>query len=78
MKYKEPSSLFEHFIVAGLHPDASLEIVEDAFARRKKWEMEMEKSEITDFRKLQQRGPLHPALEPQVGYTTRVILLLNS
>lgn len=78
MKYKEPSSLFEHFIVAGLHPDANLEIVEDAFARRKKWEMEMEKSEITDFRKLQHRGPSHPALEPQVGCTTRAILSLNS
>lgn len=74
MKYKEPSSLFEHFIVAGLHPDANLEIVEETFARRKKWEMEMEKSEITDFKKLQQRGTSYSLLEPQVGCIPRVIL----
>ncbi|KAK1559708.1 hypothetical protein Q3G72_017478 [Acer saccharum] len=66
IKYKEPTSLFEHFIVAGLHPDANLESVEDAFARRKKWESEMTKSEVLDVRMLQHRGPPVPTLEPQI------------
>lgn len=65
-KYKEPTSLFEHFIIAGLPPDANLEIVEDAFAKRKKWELEMAKSEIYDLKVLQHRGPSVPSLEPQV------------
>ncbi|KAJ6403655.1 hypothetical protein OIU84_011957 [Salix udensis] len=56
-KYKEPTSLFEHFIVAGLHPDANLEKVEDAFAREKKWESDMEKSDLLDFKSMQRRAP---------------------
>ncbi|KAL5562026.1 hypothetical protein UlMin_031773 [Ulmus minor] len=65
-KYKEPTSLFEHFIVVGLHPDTNLESVEESFAKRKKWEMEMAKSDIIDYKMLQQRGPSVPTLEPQV------------
>lgn len=66
VKYKEPTSLFEHFIIAGLHPDANLEVVEDAFAKRKKWELEMANSEILDVKMLQHRGPSIPTLEPQI------------
>ncbi|XP_062148406.1 uncharacterized protein LOC133857238 isoform X1 [Alnus glutinosa] len=66
VKYKEPTSLFEHFIIAGLHPDANLEVVEDAFATRKKWELEMANSEILDVKMLQHRGPSIPTLEPQI------------
>ncbi|KAJ4851345.1 hypothetical protein Tsubulata_005718 [Turnera subulata] len=58
-KYKEPTSLFEHFVIAGLHPYANLEAVENAYARKKKWESER------DFRKLQ-RGPSFPSMEPQI------------
>ncbi|KAJ6333947.1 hypothetical protein OIU78_010948 [Salix suchowensis] len=65
-KYKEPTSLFEHFIVAGLHPDANLEKVEDAFAREKKWESDMEKSDLLDFKSMQRRAPSFPTLEPQI------------
>ncbi|XP_011024803.1 PREDICTED: uncharacterized protein LOC105125853 [Populus euphratica] len=65
-KYKEPTSLFEHFIVAGLHPDANLEKVEDAFAREKKWESDMEKSGLLDFNSMQRRAPSFPTLEPQI------------
>ncbi|XP_075648482.1 uncharacterized protein LOC142619305 isoform X2 [Castanea sativa] len=65
-KYKEPTSLFEHFIVVGLHPDANLEIVEDAFAKRKKWELQMANSEILEFKMLQHRAPSIPTLEPQI------------
>lgn len=74
MKYQDPTSLFEHFIVAGLHPDTNLEIVEEAYAKRKKWELEMTKSELVDFKMLQQRGPPLPALEPQVDCTITLIL----
>ncbi|GMY06195.1 denn domain-containing protein 5b [Fagus crenata] len=66
MKYKEPTSLFEHFIVAGLHPDVNLEIVEDAFAKRKKLELQMANSEILEFKMLQNQAPSIPTLEPQI------------
>lgn len=62
----EPTSLFEHFIVAGLHPDANLEKVEDAFATEKKWESDMEKSGLLDFNSMQRRAPSFPTLEPQI------------
>ncbi|KAM3373771.1 hypothetical protein P3S68_012485 [Capsicum galapagoense] len=65
-KYKEPDSLFEHFVIVGLHPDANLEDVEDAFARRKKWEVQLETSDMVDFRMLSNCGPSVPYLEPQV------------
>ncbi|MCD7467426.1 hypothetical protein HAX54_004847 [Datura stramonium] len=65
-KYKEPDSLFEHFVIVGLHPDANLEDVEDAFARRKKWEVQLETSDMVDFRMLSNCGPSVPSLEPQV------------
>ncbi|XP_031250200.1 uncharacterized protein LOC116108064 isoform X1 [Pistacia vera] len=65
-KYKEPTSIFEHFIVAGLHPDSNLECVEDAFMRRKKWAFEMEKSEMFDFGMIQPRAPSLPSLESQI------------
>ncbi|XP_021893737.1 uncharacterized protein LOC110811521 [Carica papaya] len=65
-KYKEPTSLFEHFIIVGLHPEANLEAVEEAFAKRKKWEMQMARSEMIDFKMLQHRGPSLPMLEPQI------------
>lgn len=65
-KYKEPTSLFEHFIIVGLHPEANLKAAEDAFARKKKWELELERSDIVDIRMLPHRGPPLPSLEPQV------------
>lgn len=66
IKYKEPTSLFEHFIIVGLHPDTNLKIVEDAFAKRKKWELEMANSEIIDYQMLQHPEPSVPILEPQI------------
>lgn len=61
--YQEPTSLFEHFIIVGLHSDANLNIVEDAFAKRKKWESDMAQSEV-DLK--EQWGPSIPTLEPQI------------
>lgn len=68
IKYKKPTSLFEHFIIAGLHPDANLEVVEDAFVKNKKWESEMANSELLDFKMLHPRASSVPTLEPQVDY----------
>ncbi|KAM7496158.1 hypothetical protein LguiA_020572 [Lonicera macranthoides] len=59
--YKEPTSLFEHFIIVGLHPDANLEVVEDAFAKRKRWELQVGKSELLD-----KQGKTISTLEPQI------------
>ncbi|CAN8257549.1 unnamed protein product [Cochlearia groenlandica] len=65
-KYKEPTSLFEHFIIVGLHPETNLKPVEEAFRRRKKWEMEMSRYEVADYKILRHRGPQFPILEPQI------------
>uniref|UniRef100_A0A1D1XYC1 DENN domain-containing protein 5B n=1 Tax=Anthurium amnicola TaxID=1678845 RepID=A0A1D1XYC1_9ARAE len=64
-QHKEPTSLFEHFFIVGLHSDSNMEAIEDAFAKRKTWESEVAKSEIFDLRKLQYHGRL-PILEPQI------------
>ncbi|XP_004493840.2 uncharacterized protein [Cicer arietinum] len=66
ISYKEPTSLFEHFVIVGLHPDANLEVVEHAFAKRKKWEKDKENSELLDYRMNQQQRPQEPTLEPQI------------
>nr|XP_004292250.2 PREDICTED: uncharacterized protein LOC101314825 isoform X1 [Fragaria vesca subsp. vesca] len=66
VNYQEPASLFEHFIIAGLHPDANLQTAEAAFIKRKKWETDMISYGITDMKLLQQKGPPIPTLEPQV------------
>ncbi|KAL9239078.1 hypothetical protein vseg_013430 [Gypsophila vaccaria] len=65
-KYKEPSSLFEHFLVTGLHPDTNLEAVENVFARKKKWESEMASSGAVDGKSSYNREPSPPSLDPQI------------
>ena len=64
---KEPTSLFEHFFIIGLHSCSNLENVEDNFAKRKSWEAEMAKSDIFDLRKLQYQGQ-PPLFEAQVCF----------
>ncbi|KAJ0774800.1 putative uDENN domain-containing protein [Helianthus annuus] len=32
-KYEDTTTLFEHFLIAGIHPNANLDPVEDAFAK---------------------------------------------
>ncbi|XP_019455531.1 PREDICTED: uncharacterized protein LOC109356588 [Lupinus angustifolius] len=66
VNYKEPTSLFEHFVVVGLHPDANLEAVEEAFARRKKLEKDKEKYDYVDYKMLQRQRLPAPILEPQI------------
>ena len=55
-------------MIVGLHPDANLEVVEDAFAKRKKREKEMGKSETVDFKTVDPQGSPVPTLEPQVCF----------
>ncbi|KAH6771308.1 DENN domain-containing protein [Perilla frutescens var. hirtella] len=64
--YEEPTSLFEHFVVVGLHPETKLEFVEDAYIRGKKFEQEMKRTEYIDFNMQQLRQPKFPTLEPQI------------
>ena len=64
-QFKEPTSLFEHFFVVGLHSYANVAVIEDAFAKKKAWESNIACSNAVDHRKNQYHGPI-PAMEPQV------------
>ncbi|XP_037423140.1 uncharacterized protein LOC119287661 [Triticum dicoccoides] len=64
-QFKEPSSLFEHFFVVGLHSYANVAVIEDAFAKRKAWESKVACSEVVDLNKIQYHGPI-PTMEPQI------------
>ncbi|XP_054801241.1 uncharacterized protein LOC129305258 isoform X2 [Prosopis cineraria] len=66
VNYKEPTSLFENFVIVGLLPEANLEAVEEAFVERKKWGKDIAKSEFVDSKTLRQQGPAAPTLEPQL------------
>ncbi|CAM0870724.1 unnamed protein product [Alopecurus aequalis] len=59
-QFKEPTSLFEHFFVVGLHSYANVAAIEDAFAKKKAWESNIACSDTVDLRKNQ------PAMEPQI------------
>ncbi|TVU48389.1 hypothetical protein EJB05_08025 [Eragrostis curvula] len=63
--FREPTSLFEHFFVVGLHSYANVAVIEDAFAKKKAWESNVARSEIDDLRKIQHHGPV-PTMEPQI------------
>ncbi|PWA69146.1 DENN domain, uDENN domain protein [Artemisia annua] len=65
-KYQDPTSLFEHFLIAGIHPNANLGPVEDAFATRKKWEAKSEKTDLMDLKVMQFRSPPSVMMEPQI------------
>lgn len=63
--YKEPTSIFEHFVIVGLGSNTNLKAVEDVFAKKKTWELQMAKDAF-DTSTHQYRGPLYPELEPQI------------
>ncbi|KAI7734858.1 hypothetical protein M8C21_008796 [Ambrosia artemisiifolia] len=65
-KYQDPTSLFEHFFIAGIHPNANLEPVEDAFVTRKKSEAQSDKTELTDLKIKHFRSPPNVMMEPQI------------
>uniref|UniRef100_A0A0A8YAA2 UDENN domain-containing protein n=1 Tax=Arundo donax TaxID=35708 RepID=A0A0A8YAA2_ARUDO len=64
-QYREPTSLFEHFFVVGLHSYANVGVIEDAFAKKKAWESNVARSEIVDLTRIQYLGPI-PSMEPQI------------
>ncbi|GMI69265.1 hypothetical protein like AT2G20320 [Hibiscus trionum] len=66
LKYEQPTSVFEQFIIAGIHPDIDLAFVEETFAKRKKWETDMRRSGMIDLKMLQNHGPPLPIFEPQI------------
>ena len=68
LTYTEPTSLFEHFIIAGLHPNSNLEVVEAAYARQKTWEMLNRNKMSPDPKRMRNLEP--PSLEPEVSYPT--------
>ncbi|PWA99821.1 DENN domain, uDENN domain protein [Artemisia annua] len=51
---------------AGIHPNANLGPVEDAFATRKKWEAKSEKTDLMDLKVMQFRSPPSVMMEPQI------------
>ncbi|KAM7262623.1 hypothetical protein ACFE04_000306 [Oxalis oulophora] len=67
-KYLEPTSLFEHFIITGIHPDANLEAVEDEYARKKKWERDMANYEAVSKQSNDKhiQGSSVTTLDPQI------------
>lgn len=66
-QHKEPTCLFEHFVVVGLHSNTNVEATEAAFARRRTWETEMANAVgHGDVKKHPYRGPPLPSLEPQI------------
>ncbi|KAL0459343.1 UNVERIFIED_CONTAM: DENN domain-containing protein 5B [Sesamum latifolium] len=65
-KFKEPTSLFEHFVIVGLRPDASPEVFEVVSDRKKTWEERMARSGMLDLDIRQFEQPPLPTLEPQV------------
>ncbi|GMI98679.1 hypothetical protein like AT2G20320 [Hibiscus trionum] len=66
LRYEQPTSIFEHFIIAGIHPDTDLGSVVETFAKRKKWETDMKRSGMMDPKMLQNHGPPVPVFEPQI------------
>uniref|UniRef100_A0A0D6R184 UDENN domain-containing protein n=1 Tax=Araucaria cunninghamii TaxID=56994 RepID=A0A0D6R184_ARACU len=66
-QHKEPTCLFEHFLVVGLPSNANVDATEAAFAKRKTWETDMAKAvRLGDGRRYPYRGPPLPTLEPQI------------
>ncbi|KAK8674410.1 hypothetical protein V6N13_112701 [Hibiscus sabdariffa] len=66
LRYEQPTSIFEQFIIAGIHPDIDVRSVEETFAKRKKWETDMRRSGIIDLKMLRNHGPPVPIFEPQI------------
>ncbi|KAH8959275.1 hypothetical protein BDL97_06G070700 [Sphagnum fallax] len=63
---KEPVSIFEHFVVVGLHPNSNVAATEAAFAKKKTWQRSVEKAEHLSGEVLKFKGPPVPALEAQL------------
>ncbi|KAK8654169.1 hypothetical protein V6N13_128142 [Hibiscus sabdariffa] len=66
LRYEQPTSIFEHFIIVGIHPDTDVRSVVEIFANRKKWETDVKRSGMIDLQMLQNDGPPAPIFEPQI------------
>ncbi|KAL4367084.1 hypothetical protein GQ457_05G003570 [Hibiscus cannabinus] len=66
LRYEQPTSIFEHFIIVGIHPDTDVRSVVEIFANRKKWETDVKRSGMIDLKMLQKDGPPAPIFEPQI------------
>ncbi|GJT84426.1 microrchidia 7-like protein [Tanacetum coccineum] len=63
-KYEDPTSLFAHLLIAGIHPNANLGLVKNAFATRKKWEDKSDKTDVMDMKVMQFRSAPSVMVEP--------------
>ncbi|GJY48086.1 zinc finger, CCHC-type containing protein [Tanacetum coccineum] len=63
-KYQDPTSLFAHLLIAGIHPNANLRPVKDAFDTRKKWEAKSDKTDVMDMKVMQFRSAPSVMVEP--------------
>ncbi|KAK4418451.1 DENN domain-containing protein 5B [Sesamum alatum] len=63
---KSRPHFFEHFVIAGLRPDATPEVFEVVSARKKRWEEQMARSGMLDLDIRQFEQPPLPTFEPQV------------
>ncbi|KAI3682632.1 hypothetical protein L1987_82739 [Smallanthus sonchifolius] len=66
LNYEDPTTLFEQFFIAGVHPNANLASVEDAFVKRKKWEAKSDKSEPMGLKINHFQSPPNAMMEPQI------------
>ncbi|XP_039020371.1 uncharacterized protein LOC120152165 [Hibiscus syriacus] len=64
--YEQPTSVFEHFIIAGIHPDTDLGSVAETTAKRKNWETDMKSSGMIDLKMIKSHGPPAPIFEPKI------------
>nr|GEY02761.1 long chain base biosynthesis protein 1-like isoform X2 [Tanacetum cinerariifolium] len=64
-KYHDPTSLFKHFLIACMHPNANLRPVEDAFATRKKWQAKYDKTDLINLKVMQFRSPASVMVKPK-------------
>jgi hypothetical protein len=66
-KWTEPSSLFEHMVVVGIHPEAETQALETALLKRRTFERELDAPErLRDVMRQQFRGTTPALPDPEV------------
>ncbi|KAH7295774.1 hypothetical protein KP509_27G065400 [Ceratopteris richardii] len=69
-RWVEPSCLFEHMVVVGLHPETDTQALEAALLKRRSWEKELEGPErLRDTMRQQFRGLSPPIPEAEILYS---------
>lgn len=68
-KWSEPSCLFEHMVLVGLHPEADTQALEAALLKRRSSEREVDAPErLRDVMRQQFRGSSPPVPDPEILY----------